>query len=103
MELTRDFSKVNLRIAADLTGPKLGEVAELVRSTLSKQYGIVPPNLNTALDQTGSSMTIMAVDKSTGLNVQIVVSDLGQQAVPAQLPPAMPPTNATQPAGVPTA
>jgi hypothetical protein len=96
MQFTQDSSRIKLagRVAVETVtgeaGPKLGEVAELLRSTISKEYGIVPPNLNTALDPAGTSMTIMAVDRTAGLNLSIVISDLNPPTDPAaaQQPPA---------------
>jgi hypothetical protein len=98
------------RLTAEvLAGPSVGEVTELLRQTISQKYEVVPPNLNTTMDQTGGAMIITAVSPEIGLNIQIQVSDLNQQqAAPMQgAPPAQgqltppPMQGAPPPAGQP--
>jgi hypothetical protein len=94
MRLTREFSRIRLAAPPVVGQPiKVGEIAELIRNTLSKEYGLVPPNLNTTLDQTGKNMTISAVDQSIGINISIQITDNNQpQQNQPQLNPAQPTT-----------
>jgi hypothetical protein len=129
MQFTEQFTRVKLpRWAAETTGddqpPDLGQVSEMIRNSLTKEYDIYPPNLSTEINQDGS-IKITAMNPTTGLNLQVTLQNLagdlihpsGQMTgvVPAEgglpggeaegaaggapgLPPAAPPGAPVQPA-----
>jgi hypothetical protein len=72
-----------IRTAAEKAGdtpPDLGQVSELVRNTLTKEYDIYPPNLSTAIQPDGG-ITITAMNPDTGLNLQITLRNLAGNVV----------------------
>jgi hypothetical protein len=80
MQFSEHFTRVKLpRWAAEQSGddqpPDLGQVSELVRNTLTKEYDIYPPNLSTEINQDGS-IKITAVNPTTGLNLQVTLQNL---------------------------
>lgn len=78
MQLSPAYSSV--RFAA-IDSPSIGELAERIRHALSKDYGIVPPNLSTAIDGDADIITITAMDPARGINFQITVKS-GEGASP---------------------
>jgi hypothetical protein len=93
--LTPYYTRV--RNAADKgeTAPDIGQVSELIRNTLTKEYNIYPPNLSTAI-QPDQSIVITAVNPDTGLNLQVVIKNLAGNLVaqggttPGVVPPGAP-------------
>ena len=80
MQFSEHFTRVKLpRWAAEQTGddqpPDLGQVSELIRNTLTKEYDIYPPNLSTEINQDGS-IKITAMNPTTGLNLQVTLQNL---------------------------
>jgi hypothetical protein len=80
MRFSEHFTRVKLpRWAAETTGddqpPDLGQVSELIRNTLTKEYDIYPPNLSTEINQDGS-IKITAMNPTTGLNLQVTLQNL---------------------------
>jgi len=80
MRFSPHFTRVKLpRWAAETAGddqpPDLGQVSELVRNTLTKEYDIYPPNLSTEIGQDGS-IKITAMNPTTGLNLQVTLQNL---------------------------
>jgi hypothetical protein len=95
-----------IRTAAETQGdapPDIGQVSEMIRNSLTKEYDIYPPNLSTAI-QDDQSILITAVNPDTGLNIQVTLRNLagdlvytggGQQPATGVVPapggaPAMP-------------
>ena len=98
MRFSEHFTRVKLpRWAAEETGddqpPDLGQVSELIRNTLTKEYDIYPPNLSTEINQDGS-IKITAMNPTTGLNLQVTLQNLAGDFVhPAgQMTGVVPPT-----------
>jgi hypothetical protein len=80
MQFSEHFTRIKLpRWAAEPTGddqpPDLGQVSELIRNTLTKEYDIYPPNLSTEIGQDGS-IKITAMNPTTGLNLQVTLQNL---------------------------
>lgn len=77
MHFSRDYTRVR-RAAPRTKGeepPELGQVSELIRNTLTKEYNIYPPNLSTSI-QPDQTILITAVNNQTGLNVQVSLKNL---------------------------
>jgi hypothetical protein len=80
MRFSEHFTRVKLpRWAAETTGddqpPDLGQVSEMIRNSLTKEYDIYPPNLSTEINQDGS-IKITAMNPTTGLNLQVTLQNL---------------------------
>jgi hypothetical protein len=71
---TRDFTRIRTAAAGEQP-PDLGQVSELIRNTLTKEYNIFPPNLSTAI-QDDQTIIITAVNLQTGLNLRITLANL---------------------------
>jgi hypothetical protein len=80
MQFSEHFTRVKLpRWAADTKGedqpPDLGQVSEMIRNSLTKEYDIYPPNLSTEIGEDGS-IKITAMNPTTGLNLQVTLQNL---------------------------
>lgn len=107
MRFSRDYTLIpaTKRFAKEGEAPPdIGQISELIRNTLTKEYDVYPPDLGTAI-QPDNSIIITAVNKTTGLNVQVTLTDLsGAVGMGAQSPaPGTPPAGGeatAPPAGV---
>jgi len=62
----------------------IGDIAEQVRSQLSKDYGARPPGLQT-VDNGDGSLTVLCDDPAAGLGLQVHISPLQPgQGIPPQ-------------------
>ncbi len=91
--LTPYYTRVRNAAEKGEAPPDLGQVSEMIRSALTKEYGIYPPNLSTTISPDGS-ITITGVNNDTGLNIQITLKNLAGNLV-------MPPPGGTVPGVVP--
>lgn len=75
VKLTPYYTRVRNAAEKGETPPSLGQVSEMIRNTLVKEYDIYPPNLSTMISP-DQKITITAVNPDTGLNIQIQIQNL---------------------------
>src|SRR4051812_16204421 len=94
--VTQDYTRVRRASQGGESPPDLGQVSELIRNTLTKEYGIYPPNLCTAIQQ-DSTIIITAVNPQTGLNLQVTLKNLAADLItPSSVNPGVVPLEGSQ-------
>lgn len=73
--LTPYYTRIRTAAEKVETAPNIGQVSELIRNTITKEYDIYPPNLSTAIQQ-DQTIVITAVNPDTGLNLQVTLKNL---------------------------
>jgi len=84
MHLTKDRQRI--RVAGPPTvpdpPPQVGEIAETIRGLFAKEYGAVPPDLTTQVNEDGSA-TVQARVPETDMDVTVTIK-MNQGGIPAQ-------------------
>ena len=98
VKLSPYYSRVRTAAEPGESPPDVGQVSELIRNTLTKEYNIYPPNLSTAI-QPDQTIVITAVNPDTGLNLQVTMKNLaGNLITPGGTTPGVVPQGEPPPA-----